>query len=423
MLVSNSNSNENDHNIDVDVLNKLSLLANVTHLDVQCTTNHVIVLEAILKKCKNKIETLLVQMQISSNYDNIRLSPMRLNNLKKLSMSGLNFSVQWTNKCQELIIDEEHNISNEWCTYVIDNCDCSGIKMLHLNAVTFHRKIDRSALEKLAQQFSSLQRLKISFSFECDDHVFLLWKLLNNTIVELQTTYMFDTDLYNLLSNSISNAKFKVNKLRLSVGTDDEFWQDQFESIQKLIGNAIPKSSLEYIKIDNCQETGKQWGAIMTHFDSNFNTFYLEAFELFQAIEIEDYLQTCSTMKLINEFLNLNIIFKKHLLVVGNFAVEEWNHYDFMASFDKILKSVVRLIASQIPLDIEISFQADVNPSQLVHEPVYALFLDVYQKQLFEGYKHPKCNKFCVGLMKPCAFFVVKDSGPRLHITNVQKIN
>lgn len=95
--------------------------------------------------------------------------------------------------------------------------------------------------------------------------------------------------------------------------------------------------------------------------------------------------------------------------------------------FKKILQNLVKLLVKQIPIDVSILFKDMENTTQF--EQAQETYSSVEEKQLFQEYKSPKCNKFCVGLMKPRASFALQDKdtlyagAARLHVTNVEKID
>lgn len=79
----------------------------------------------------------------------------------------------WTNRCHDLIIDiqKNHIMDYKWCSFIIDNCDCSGIKYLKLNAEWFHARFRSkikpdhiSLLGKFAQKFTNIHQVQIQYS-------------------------------------------------------------------------------------------------------------------------------------------------------------------------------------------------------------------------------------------------------------------
>ena len=413
------NGNDSEYN-DLVVLNKLSLLRRIERLDVRCKENQVILLETILETCKDRIQKLQIESWMC-------LSPLKLINVQYLSIRGVQFDIQWTNKCEQLIIDTKATITSEWCDYIIKNCDCTGIKMINLYAVTFE-DVNRLLLTKFAEKFRNLQRLKIYFTAECDDCVLFLWTLLKHTIdknkgaVELKTSYWLKEYSYTLLNNTICNEKLEVNKLHFSVGNDDEtIWPQQFKCIQKLIANVTPQSNLEHIKIENLGKNGDQWENVINDFETNYKYSYIKSFDSLKVIEIEDHLNVStahSNIKWIIKFLKSNIIFENNLLVITHFKVLS---DDVQASFNKILKNIFILLAKQVPIDIKILFKS-MEKRMTQYRDCQHKYVDFKKRKFLLEYKPPQCNKFCVGLMKLRASFVLGDGDAQLHVTNVEKI-
>lgn len=326
--------------INLMVLNKLSLLGNIERLNGRCKENQILLLQTVLKKCQNKIEALLFQIGDRRGDVTFGISPLKLINVETISFCGAYFHMQWTNNCQELIIDRQRNIPNDWCDYIVKNCDCTGIKTLHMRSLTFNKSIDKSSLEKLAQKFINLTKLQISFWNTSDESVFLLWKLLNpiisknSGIVELKTSHWFRENSYILLNDVISQAKLKVNKFHFGVGnSSSSIWNPQFKCIQKTLGTAMPESCLEYIRIDNWQVNGHQLAVMVNDFETNYKVSYVKTFKALKVLEIEDFLNfttACSTIKLVTQFLSLSIIFEKHLFIIANFKISEFDSNDFI---------------------------------------------------------------------------------------------
>ena len=71
-----------------------------------------------------------------------RQSPLvlKLLNAKRILIQaywkpGLYFHWSFSSKCKELELRCIHNIDKKWCDFIINNCDCSGIKNLVVDRV------------------------------------------------------------------------------------------------------------------------------------------------------------------------------------------------------------------------------------------------------------------------------------------------
>ena len=307
--------------------------------------------------------------------------------------------------------------------------------MLHLEKVSFEKNVDESILKKFAKQFNHLEKFKLTFWFRFDENVLallLFWKLLkpvidnNKCFVALDTHYsscqLHTRDRLYMIEDTISKAKLSVNKFNFSTFIskyDLHEWTACSEN--KIIQN-IAESTLEYIKISNMGKiNGHYVNEILKHLEKDCNTVYVKPFASLKVIEVKDCdpIPARWAIKLMNRVLKLNIITKNSLFVIAYFQVEQWkdNNIHWGGSFKKISNKIFELLSKQIPIDIKIRLKkmAHTRQSKQCQKVLKQ------KRTVLQRYKSPKCNKLCLGLMKPHISFVNIDCDARLHVTNVEK--
>ena len=268
--ISNSCFCFSDHEIISNhlLLQKLPSLRNVSKIEIhshpvleQCS-----MVRPVMQQCKNKIESFeACWCDLISSKDqpseNI-LPPLKLENVKKIKIEkALYFYIIWSYKCEQLTLEWVKNISDQWFNFVIENCDCSGIKRLWFHNIrclssksnndyysdnqemyTIHLSPSKELmLKKFALKFSNLEKLIINFSYNLsnvDSCVLLIWKFLlpiikkNNVQVELSTFELGKG--YHLLNEIIEKEKLQIHTLRAPI-LHNTGWI--FENILELVCN------------------------------------------------------------------------------------------------------------------------------------------------------------------------------------------
>ena len=277
-----------------DLLEKLCLFNNIQSIEAVLKEKQISVLKAILLNCANKIEYYHVRIN-GCEKRRWTLWPLTLNSGKYIFQNRLNFGIKWSNKCHTFIFNGRgiNSVGIKWCQFIINNCDCTGIKLLHLdkfrlsldfenynynsgdncknNSISkseskFNDKKDSKLklLNKLALKFANLKHLKICWRSDFYDNSceLLFWEALapiidkNNVFVELTTPRPTHPKYYQLVGK-MDKSKRKIHKL--IVGIDDEWTNRYFDDAKTIINdnNGINlKPDLQWIKIDNYQYKG-----------------------------------------------------------------------------------------------------------------------------------------------------------------------
>ena len=145
--------------------------------------NHKSILECIMNRFGNRISHFDCKILPMSCENIPRLPPLKLLNANQIHLHNAYFYAIWSNKCEQLYLHDCNDISSEWCKNVIDNCDCSGIKYLVFEFITFDKNIDSKILfPQLVKKFTNLQKLDIIRSNNNDKNLILFCKLLNSII-------------------------------------------------------------------------------------------------------------------------------------------------------------------------------------------------------------------------------------------------
>ena len=196
------------------------------------------VLRIIMVNCKNKIKWCNIFIKTKKKN---KMSPLWLTNVRSICINDLYFYVGWTNKCEKIILNIQ-GITKNWCNFVIQNCDCSGVKVLSLNNISFLFMNDTAdkkdndndndnnqlLLKKFILKFENLQRLEIHFFQRCDHYTLLFLKFLKQLIIKnnIQVTLILYCVVYNdefvKLAHSIGNADLTISKINVGMNTRDD---------------------------------------------------------------------------------------------------------------------------------------------------------------------------------------------------------
>ena len=98
------------------------------------------------------------------------MSPFTLPNAQVIYIFHTFYYLLWTNKCHTLIFNGLKGIDSKWCQYIIDNCDCTGVKKVVFDGITFCNVMSglenstKLLLEKFAEKFKNLKHVVIRHS-------------------------------------------------------------------------------------------------------------------------------------------------------------------------------------------------------------------------------------------------------------------
>ena len=166
------------------LIDKFSIFKNIIKIDLIMNVYqelYMTILKILMQNCKTNIQHCCIQINLKGkqsseqnkiNDNNINdsdantpvvtLPMLKLAKLKCLHVYHLPFNIEWSNKCQSLYL---FAISNEWCNFVINHCDCTGVQKLVLNnSIKVFNKtsiINKSLLAKCAQKFKNLKHLEM----------------------------------------------------------------------------------------------------------------------------------------------------------------------------------------------------------------------------------------------------------------------
>ena len=247
------------------ILSKLLMLSNIEIIHGLCLIYHLKILQAILSKNRLNISKYSIRIdnevnKLTNTTSYVRplvktRTPLILANSKDITLGSLDFAIKWSNKCENLTILRINYIDNEWCKYIINNCDCSNIKYLNIFDMTFmldnqlniNDKINintvltetdnilaNSLLKQMALKFgcaskngsggSNLKCLKIIISRPNDSYntnyyscMLLFWSLLKPIIDKNNVRVEF-----YLLNGSISIFNKCINALQLSMSNNNK---------------------------------------------------------------------------------------------------------------------------------------------------------------------------------------------------------
>ena len=214
------------------LLSQISMVGNIEKLRCVIFPKHILYLKATMQQCGNNIKDFNVNIR-SRNKRNV-LTPLKLFNARKIRIHNLYFYILWSYKCEELYLNSLKKIDNEWCNFVIDNCDCRGIRYLTLDNVEFHSKIINKHLvfSRLAKKFTNLEKLDIILWYQGIENAVLFWQQLlpiidtNHVKVSLFTHFdeekqvnEFGKHFANDTNINTTKSKYKMNKLRMSLNS------------------------------------------------------------------------------------------------------------------------------------------------------------------------------------------------------------
>ena len=410
------------------VLKKISLFGNIRNLDGFVPDEHVSIIPVLMKKCGDKIERF--SLSTFGNVDNNN-TPLTLLNAKFITIVNMRLFFIWTIKCSTIKINWVDNISQKWCQHVIDKCDCGGVKSLTLDRSAFDHSVNTNVLKKFAQKFINLEHLVLEFYSRCDKHVLLLWSLLNPIIVKnsesghdkvqvvskkynVQIQIFTESIHLKTVNDMIEKNKIIIDYIRLIV---DDCWEEHQTEIIKLLSN----KRLKWLQFTNSDRSNAQFPLVL---QSLQNEDFLKQvkFDKLKKIEFQDnYGFGSSTMKMINQFLQLNWIVEKKVFVSTKFVVRHANlspdpdsmsKTDFDAAFEKLCQNIVRLMMKdKIAIDIKVTFEILLDDKFSVNDCGIKIFEKYFDlDKIMQSYQVPSWNEFCIGLQQPLIFFGIQDN-------------
>ena len=180
------------------ILNRLSMLANIEYLECCILDIHINMVKVLMQQCGDKIKKCDIWVKNLPRYPKRpenEIAALELMNANTITMRNLYFYINWSSECQQLILsmgdEQEWEISQQWCDYVVDYCDCSGVKSLIIQGMEFrclmYDKSTQETIYKFAQKFQNLKQLSISRKSRIDKCCLHLLTALNQVIVQNNT--------------------------------------------------------------------------------------------------------------------------------------------------------------------------------------------------------------------------------------------
>lgn len=410
------------------LLTKLSMLRNIIALDVSLDLDDINILKVIMSQCKNNIKLCTIYIVDSKlKQDGKVLSPLMLMNCQEINLYNLYFYIGWTKVLKTLNLLKLRNINNQWCQYVISNCDCTGINKLNFDEVSFtmNKNIERKVLTKLASKFENLMHFDLRFeNGKLDKSVSLFWKLLA-PIIKKNKTYvtLFTHSITVNIDDNLS--KNKIDQLCISFHGNQNL-----DSVKSVILNSNP----EYLSLDTWTY-GKN---ILTSIIKILQDINNEKNALprlrtrLQKIQCRDG-DLKRSMSVVNDFIKCikNIVSKTKiaLFIVVNFKAKYVNSQsgsdnEFLLWFNTFCQCLLSLmVKDQVPIDVELQLK-DINQVEFEKYKDLAYNLYFTETTFLNNYKKPKCNKYCHPLVKPKILFKFEVKNNRswatLHVINAQ---
>ena len=436
------------------LLNRLSMLANIEHLECHIQDMQIDMLKVLMNKCGDKLKTFNVCVVKSwktpkTQWEN-KMPSLKLTNAKKITMNNLYFYITWFSKCEELILTQplwKWKISQQWCDHVINNCDCSGIKKLIVDVSIFNGSTSRKdTIYNFGQKFNNLKKLRISNKNceidKCACGVYFL-QSLNEIILQNNTQVWLTFGAHEIMPKDIQSYNwFKIDDLNVELKdyVDKNENRNYIKNVSQSIVECI--KHLKWLRI-----------VMLTHqFDQELNIIYRTIVKKSATIGAIEMFVSNVTLDDIIDFFNLNIIDQLGNYIFSKFSLllrddddsafvrhypgvkhESYNEFkEKMTVLCKILKLYVlnENLTSQ-PIDISIqhiwigqeTFDM-IKREKDINGGLFDLCKDNYQDDMAQKYQKPQLSQnakqFCTCLNRPHVSFDMFGNSAGLHVANVE---
>ena len=368
-----------------------------------------------MQNCGNKIDRLTIDWICISDEKKKSangMPPLKLMNTNFIQMNDLYFRIIWSFKCRTLIL-ESISMTESWCEYIINSCDCSGIESLTLDEISIgyslsHEMKDeprKMLLSSLAQKFKNVRELKMVFPC-CwvDEYIEMDYFLKCLCSIVRKNAGRFELDLTRPISPKgmvrrmvETNVKIDVLTMRLHCDDDD----DRSLSIEESMYD------VKLLRIDQNDEDLSN----ITKIDLYGKNGNMELFPSIEVLEIisDEYK---SFLDDINKFLGSNIITKwssngLFLRCIWYVSFKGNQHdIDLFAVLCGILYSL--LTEKMIPMDISVELDRIKSP-QVINRTKNAYLSHLNKENISKKYQQPILNekhrKFCQALSNPIVTF------------------
>ena len=411
--------------LDSDVIwKKMLLLRNIEELYAGFELNNdsdIARFKLLMKRYAPRLKTWQIKVSGSKFTEN-QLSTFKFPNARKIIIRNLFFYPLWSNKCEELVFSRKVNVSEKWCKFMIEHCDCSNIKIFAL-PYRIASSVNESILEQLVAKLTSVEQLEIHMSAKANDNTVLLWQLLNPILLknhgktELKMRDISGKDV-NLLNETIKKHNLKVDMLNadISSGESNDIRDERIKFIQER-----DNDGLNHLKIGSW-ETSNSAPKTQLH--------KLLSFKFINVLQFETSLTT--SIGYVMQLLELNDITKRQMVLIINAQVsisemidDTYNDDDEnkLLPFNTLCRQIHILIEQKIPVDIRITFQ---DHDGRYFKQCIKTYLSLFNpKNVLNEYEQPRCNNaLCVPRTKLYTFFDVSrnDKWCKLKVMNVEYV-
>ena len=404
------------------MLNKLAMFNNIETICARFKDNRSLtIFKVLMQNCAKQIKNYDVSISDINTIRYGQLSALKLIGAKRIVIHDTYFPIEWSNKCQRLIWLGIKHMPAEWCDFIINNCDCTGIEYFDQQASFTvsgakgqgkgQGKVGVSKIIKqLANKFINLKVCNLDLYGGSNECIWILFESLipifkkNNTSVCLTNHIDFGKNDYQRLNNIIYDKQVAIERLIITI---EDTWEDSEEYICKLIKN----KHLEYIKI-NLWDGIEPFESIiemihneyvnMNCINSSSSSSYVSSCKMI-SLEIMDD-DSRPSMDCINKFLSLNWDRKDGeqadvcICIMFNDVDCRYEKKKSVSNFRQFCKNISQLMTKGVGISIGIEL-TNIKTNK-IFEKMYNIYLTYFDKKvLATKYERPKCSdKYCTPL-------------------------
>ena len=411
------------------VISKLLAMKSIVKTDIEIVDVHPVeVLKAIMQNRRKNIEDFRLQsasLGVTNTLDDLELSPLRLPNARFISIDSNvpeRFPIIWSNKCIKLNL-EVADINDEWINHVLKYCDCSCIKRLNIfeshkgpfikRYINLDNDFDHmknytidDSIEKLAQQFTALERFHIRLGIWRNDELILFWRCLWDTIRKNDTKVTLtleigtrETDV--LLVKTLNDAACKIDSIEI-IYNKPILIRDGPSNNDKIV-QLIASSRAKQLTIDVWQNAQPSSAILQL---STIGKQLKLGLVLIQMLKYTHHRYIA--LQTIYEFLQviINIAKNRKLFIVLDFGSRSLKNDLFKNVFDLFCQTIFSLVVClEITANIKIRFE-NISESEF-NETYFPMYLEYFdKKRIFKEYKKPESNQWCKALVFPHIEFI-----------------
>ena len=432
------------------IFEKLAMFKHICKLNIKVWSKHEWILHTMIQNCEN--------------------------NLKYIRSNILDPFIKWSKNCHTLkfvsLEFESYYINNKFIKFVIDNCDCSGVKILSFgDQIQMCPKINKELLYKFASQFKNLNSLTIkiydgvyNLKHNYDAYV-ILWQCLIDIVKSNQGTIQFESDgEWNdngKLNQMIKDSKCKIRDMIICFSIASIYNVKDplgdFHNILQLIGIAgveclvmncgeimrgiiVPFVKLLTFEKDKKQQSQSRLPITYTTTTANKVIKYNCRFSSLKMIQLfgdsGDKYDNDEYICAINDFFKGDVIIKGKPFVKANLGINcEMGGFG-IDKFAILCHNLLSLLLIHfVPIDIYIYIQ-NINMTKSKsdndggdddkfvgfdkYDKLFGSYFD--EKKILNGYQQPRKNKYFDAVKKPQFAFRNVSNGAIMTISNAFNI-